>query len=180
MRRVLAAVTGVLLSEFLDRVLSQLNWADANLYLLHVVDARPLKEFGLAAGSLPVRAGRAAARLREMGALGAEAGQRMLAEAEALAAPRLPAGTVIHRAQRTGIPEQEIVAAAHEVGADLIVLGAAEDPAGPPPPPGPPGPPRGPGGPPRFPHRHLSPTVRYVVDHAPCDVLLLYAGPRKG
>ena len=172
MRRVLVAVSGLLLSEFLYRVLSQLDWADAALYLLHVVDTRPLGEFGLAAGSLPARAGRAAARLREMGALGAEAGQRMLGEAETTATPRLPAGAAIRRMQHTGVPEQEIIAAAYEIGADLIVLGAAEDPAEPPPP-------AGPHGPPRFPHRQLSPTVRYVVDHAPCDVLLLYAGPRK-
>ncbi|HLY24617.1 MAG TPA: hypothetical protein VKT83_19285 [bacterium] len=59
----------------------------------------------------------------------------------------------------------------------VIVLGAAEDPAGPPPPDrhGRPEPPHH-EGPPRFPRRHLSPTVRFVVDHAPCDVLLLYAG----
>jgi nucleotide-binding universal stress UspA family protein len=191
MKRVLAAVSGVLLSEFVDRVLSQLNWADAELYLLHIIDTRPLKEFRLAASALPARTERIEARLREMGMVGAEAGQRMLGEAETMAIPRLPAGTAIYRVQRTGIPEHEIIAAAYETGADLIVLGAAEDPAGPPPlgPPhrpgrhGPPGPPPhhpGPHGPPRFPHRHLSPTVRYVVDHAPCDVLLLYAAPRNG
>ncbi len=180
MRRVLVAVSGVFLSEFLDRVLSQLSWSDAELDLLHVVDTRPLKGFGLAAGALPARGGRAAARLAEMGALGAEAGQSMLEEAEAFAAPHLPAGTAIQRLQRTGVSEHEIVAAAYQIGADLIVLGAAEDPAGPPSRPGPHGPASQPSGPPKFPHRHLSPTVRYVVDHAPCDVLLLYAGPRNG
>ncbi len=100
-----------------------------------------------------------------MSALGAEAGQRMLADAEALAAPRLPSGTTIRRLQRTGIPEHEIIAASYEVQAGLVALGAAE--GGPPPPPK-----HGP--PPKFPRRHLSPTVRFVVDHAPCDVLLLY------
>ena len=42
MRRVLVAVSGLLLSEFLHRVLSQLDWADAALYLLHVVDTRSI------------------------------------------------------------------------------------------------------------------------------------------
>jgi nucleotide-binding universal stress UspA family protein len=177
MRRVLVAVSGLLFREFLNRVLGQLSWSDAELDLLHVVDARPLSEFGLAAGKLPGRAGQTSERLRQMGSLGAEAGQKMLAEADVIAGHRVPAGTPINRRQRTGVPEHEIVAAAYETGATLIVLGAAEDAAGPPPPArhGRPEPPHR-EGPPRFPRRHLSPTVRFVVDHAPCDVLLLYAG----
>jgi nucleotide-binding universal stress UspA family protein len=177
MRRVLVAVSGLLFREFLDRVLGQLSWSDAELDLLHVVDARPLREFGLAAGNLPGRAGQASERLHQMGSLGAEAGQKMLSEAEVIAGHRLPPGTPINRRQRTGVPEHEIVAAAYETAANLIVLGAAEDAAGPPPPDrhGRPEPPHR-EGPPRFPRRHLSPTVRFVVDHAPCDVLLLYAG----
>ncbi len=170
MRRILVALSGLMLAEFLDRALGQLHWQDAELHLLHVVDTRPLAEFGLAAGALPARTGRAAEQMRAMGALGGEAGRRMLEEAEALVAARRAAGGAIRRLQRTGVPEHEIVAAAYEVGADLIVLGAAEEPAGPAPP--------GPGPRARFPHRRLTPTVRFVVDHAPCDVLLLYAGPR--
>ena len=50
--------------------LSQLNWADAELYLLHVIDTRPLQEFGLAAGALPARKERTAERLREMRVVG--------------------------------------------------------------------------------------------------------------
>jgi nucleotide-binding universal stress UspA family protein len=182
MRRVLVAVSGLLFREFLDRAVGQLGWAGAELHLLHVVDQRPLGEFGLAAGHLPGRAGQASERLRHMGSLGAEAGQKMLAEAEVIAAHRLPPGTAIRRWQRAGVPEHEIIAAAYEVGAHLIVLGAAEDPAGPPPerhgPPPHPArhePPRR-EAPAKVPRRHLSPTVRFVVDHAPCDVLLLYAG----
>jgi nucleotide-binding universal stress UspA family protein len=204
-RRVLVAVSGVLLSEFLERTLGQLDWGGAELYLLHIVDTRPLREYGLAAGALPARTEQAATRVRRMGALGVEAGRRILEEAAALAASRLPAGAPVQRLQRTGVPDQEIIAAAYEIGANLIVLGAAEEPAPPPPPPphadagapgpvpatgqgpgsspAPPRPPRRavaaepprPSGPPRFPHRHLSPVVRFVIDHAPCDVLLLYA-----
>ena len=186
MRRVLVAVSGLLLTEFLERTMGQLDWTDAELVLLHVVDTRPLREFGLVARALPARSREAAARAREMGALGAEAGQRMLKEAEALAAPHLPPGTVIQRLQRTGVPDQEIIAAGYEVGANLIVLGAAEEPP-PPEPHGPhhpaPRPDEGPassphGSPAKYPRRHLSPVVRFVVDHAPCDVLLLYAGSR--
>ena len=169
MRRVLVAVSGLLLTEFLQRTLGQLDWADAELVLLHVVDTRPLREFGLVARALPARAREAAARAREMGALGAEAGQRMLKDAETLAVAHLPPGTAIRRVQRTGVPDQEIIAAAHEVAASLIVLGAAEEP--PPPEPQHPSPAS------KFPRRHLSSVVRFVVDHAPCDVLLLYAGP---
>lgn len=180
MRRVLVAVSGLLFREFLDRVLGQLMWTGAELHLLHVVDARPLREFGLAAGNLPGRAGQASERLRHMGSLGAEAGQKMLTEAHVIAAHRLPAGTPISRWQRTGVPEHEIVAAAYETGASLIVLGAAEDPAEPSSSPDryrlePHEAGRTHEGPPKFARRHLSPTVRFVVDHAPCDVLLLYA-----
>ena len=173
MNRVLIALSGLLPAQFLDRVLHRLSWESAELYLLHVVDTRPLDEYGLAASGLPGRGGKAAGRLRQMGALGAEAGQTMLAEAEAFTRSRVPAGTAIRRVQRTGIPEHEIIAAAHEIGAGLIALLAAEDPHGPPPPPLPP--PGRVGRPaPQFPRRHLSPPVRFVVDHAPCDVLLLY------
>jgi nucleotide-binding universal stress UspA family protein len=188
MRRVLVAVSGLLFREFLNRVLGQLAWTDVELTLLHVVDMRPLREFGLVAGALPGRSDQTSERLRQMGALGAEAGRQMLAEAEALAVSRLPTGTAIRRVQRTGMPEHEIIAAAHEIGANLIVLGAAEDPAERPSPPPEPHRPRPhdanreptphPDGPPKFPRRHLSPTVRFVVDHAPCDVLLLYARAR--
>jgi nucleotide-binding universal stress UspA family protein len=188
MRRVLVAVSGLLFREFLDRVLGQLEWTGAELHLLHVVDSRPLLEFGFAAGNLPGREGQASERLRQMGALGTEAGQKMLAEAEAIAVDRLPAGMNVRRWQRTGVPEHEIIAAAHETGATMIVLGAAEDHVGSPPPPEPlephsakrkPAPPHH-RRPPEFPRRHLTPTVRFAVDHAPCDVLLLYAGaPRQ-
>ncbi len=184
MRRVLVAVSGLLVSEFLGRLLNQLAWTGVELDLLHIVDTRPLREYGLAVGGLPGRAGQISERLRQMGALGAEAGRRMLEEAEAFVAPHLPTGATIRRLQRTGVPEHEIIAAAYEIEASLIVLGAAEDPAPPPPRNGPgPRPHEGkrppslpPDHPPKFPHRHLSPTVRFVVDHAPCDVLLLYAG----
>jgi len=71
-----------------------------------------LDEYGLAASGLPGRGDKAAGRLRQMGALGAEAGQTMLAEAEAFVRSRVPASTVIRRVQRTGIPEHEIIAAA--------------------------------------------------------------------
>jgi nucleotide-binding universal stress UspA family protein len=185
MRRVLVAVSGVLLSQFLDRVLRQLDWTEAELYLLHVVDTRPLREFRFAAGHLATRSDQAAERVRQMGALSAETGARMLEEAETQVRARLPHGPGVWRLQRTGIPEREIVAAAYEIEAGLIVLGAAEDPAGPPegPPPrgpSPPKPPAPPWGEPAFSRRNLSPTVRFVVDHAPCDVLLLYAGRRGG
>jgi len=180
MRRVLVVVGESLLPEDLDRVLGALSWADADLDLLHVVDTRPLREFDLAAGGLPGRSGQTSERRGRMGALGAEAGARILADAAAAAAPRLPAVVTVRPWQRTGIPEHEILAAAHEIGAGLIVLGATGDPAAPPPPP--PGrhrrnaEPRGPADPPRFPHRHLSPTARFVVDHAPCDVMVIYGG----
>ncbi|MFF9817203.1 universal stress protein [Streptomyces sp. NPDC014006] len=79
--------------------------------------------------------------------LAAESGERLLAAA----ADRL--GRRCTRTERTGRPEQEVVAAAR--GADLLILGRDGD--------------RGRPGP-----KTLSPPTRFVVDHAPCPVLLVW------
>lgn len=177
MRSVLVVVTGPLLQVLEDRVLRLIGWSGLELYLLHIIDTQPLAGFSLASGALPGRAEQAHARLREMRKATEAAGQRLLEEAEALARSILPEGLPVLRLQREGVPGNEIVAAARDVGADLVVLDAEPHYPGPlsgaaPRLPGPPA--RHPPGPPP---RRPSPTVHFVVDHAPCDVLLVYGRP---
>lgn len=175
MRRVLVVISGPVLAAFAERVLRVLTWSDAELYLLHVVDTQPLVGYGLAADALPGRGGLARPRLHAMKEAAAEAGRRMLEEGEAVARSLLPPEVSVHRLRRFGVPGPEIVAAAQEVGAHLVVLEAATMAPQPGPSPPPPSP-RGSGGPSAGGPRHLGPIARFVVDHAPCDVLLLYGG----
>jgi nucleotide-binding universal stress UspA family protein len=139
--------------------------------ILHVVDARPVEEWTEMAGRLPGRGpgrDRAAARLRGAVELG-EADVR--AAIEAWLADH---GRVAEVLQPTGHPEREIVRVALERNADLTVLGAGAHRPRPdklpkPPKPPPDHPPPHPFGPPRPP----GPVARFVIDHAPFDVLLL-------
>ncbi|HEU5431983.1 MAG TPA: universal stress protein [Thermomicrobiales bacterium] len=161
------------------RIASTLDGAAATLapafawVILHVVDTRPVEEWsemtGRLAGRGPAR-DRAAARIQ-----GATAREEDDARAtiDAWLAAHGRAAEVL---QTTGHPEREIVGVALERGVDLIVLGAGDGahrprPGKPPRPPKPPPdhPPPHPFGPPRPP----GPVARFVIDHAPIDVLLL-------
>ncbi len=59
--------------------------------------------------------------------------------------------------RRTGKVEREVVAAAEEAGADLLVAARDGDRS-------------------RLGPRSLGPATRFVVDHAPCPVLLIWPG----
>jgi nucleotide-binding universal stress UspA family protein len=123
---------------------------DADITLLHVT---PSEVSGIARGAYAGLLGRArpardpGPRLEQLAT--ASAGQ-LLADA----AGRL--GRPCTRIQRTGRIEREVVAAAE--GADLLVLARDGD------------------------HTHLgprslSPASRFIVDHAPCPVLLVWPEP---
>ncbi|HET8626367.1 MAG TPA: universal stress protein [Thermomicrobiales bacterium] len=151
--RLLAAIGGAAIEEFLARVAARVEVREGDEWVvLHVIDPRPLEEVtGLGRGLLG-RGRRAEEMMRRMRDLAAEnAGEELAVADRWLAARGIP-----HRVVgRTGRPEREIVAAAEDEGAELIVLGAGLG-LGP-----------GPGAHP------LSPIARFVVDHALCDVLLL-------
>jgi nucleotide-binding universal stress UspA family protein len=85
--------------------------------------------------------------------LAADSAARLLADA----ARRL--GRPCTTAERTGRPEREVVAAAE--GASLLICARDGDRA-------------------RLGPRSLGPATRFVVDHAPCPVLLVWPGPAPG
>lgn len=128
---------------------------DTEWVLLHVVDTRPLEEAGRALGGLLARGPRPGQAERQMQMSAALNQDEVRAEIEAWLREKGWAAEVIIV---SGRPEHEILRAADERGARMIVLRAGH--------PGP-GPHRGPG------PRPLGPVARFVLDHALCDVLLL-------
>ncbi|MGY0055741.1 universal stress protein [Streptomyces sp. LZ34] len=89
-------------------------------------------------------------RLEDLGA--ASAAQLLDAAAQRLGHP-------CTRQERTGRPEREVVAASE--GADLLILARDGDRS-------------------RLGPRSLGPASRFVVDHAPCPVLLVWPEPAPG
>ncbi len=126
---------------------------DAEIVLLHVTGPEvPGAAHGAYAGLL----GRARPE-RDPGTalehLAAAVGERLLADA----AERL--GRPCTRQERSGRVEREVVATAE--GADLLVLARDGDRT-------------------RLGPRSLGPASRFVVDHAPCPVLLVWPEPAPG
>jgi nucleotide-binding universal stress UspA family protein len=123
--------------------------ADAEIVLLHVTgEEAPAAARGAYAGLMGRRRPE-----RDPGPRVAELGAASARELLEAAAGRL--GRPCATAQRQGRAEREVIAAAE--GADLLIL--ARDGDG------------GRGGP-----RSLGPASRFVVDHAPCRVLLVWPG----
>lgn len=141
--------------DLVRRVLALTAGARPELVLLHVVDMGPRRDLDQLAGPLRFGPrGRDARRGAAIDAAEEAAGQASLDEAlaEALAAG-VPAEARLER----GKPEQVIVAAAREVQAALVALRARDNVEG---------------------HPFVGPgsvghVARFVLDHAPCDVLLL-------
>lgn len=79
------------------------------------------------------------------------------AEQQLLDAAEARVGRPARRVQRAGRVEREVVAAAEEVRADLLVVARDGDRS-------------------RLGPKSLGPATRFVVDHAPCPVLLVWPG----
>ncbi|MEW1912090.1 universal stress protein [Kitasatospora sp. NPDC085895] len=133
----------------------------AEVVLLHVSD-RDVP--GAAHGAFAGLMGRRHPRGDHADGWGSDPGSRLEELADAAghglldaAAERL--GRPCHRVERAGRTEREVVAAAE--GADLLVLARDGD--------------RTHLGP-----RSLGPAARFVVDHAPCPVLLVWPGAAPG
>lgn len=142
-------------AELVRHMLPSAAALGAGLLLVHVIDLGPRRELEHLPGPLLRRGPHGGpARTRAMDTAETSAGERTLAEALAVAqAGRAAAQTRLER----GKPEQVIVALARETGAGLIVIGARQSPEH--------HPPLGPGS--------VGHTARFVLDHAPCDVLLV-------
>jgi nucleotide-binding universal stress UspA family protein len=146
--RILCAI-GIRRGAELVKRLSQLISPTDELALVHVVDTGPRHPVNHLEGHLrPHHMQR-----EELDAAEQEAGEAMLKEASEEAGRRgLRATTRLER----GRPEQVIVALAYEIGSDLVALHARETPQSHPR-----------QGPPSVGH-----TARFIVDHAPSDILL--------
>ncbi|MGI8589346.1 MAG: universal stress protein [Chloroflexia bacterium] len=151
----LLCLSGLDTDEFLEHALARLPAPAWRFVLLYVIDIRPTEELGylrqtLFRGRVPPE------RAAQMESVEDQTAQEVIAEARADLLRLRPEADVQTRLAR-GRPEHEIIRAAAELGSDLLVVGARYK-AGP----------RPPSGPPSVGH-----VARFVLDHAPCDVLLL-------
>ena len=147
MTTVLICARGYGVAELLDGVAWTVA-ADAALVVLHVVDDRPASEIEHVFAHLPGRGPgrqRASERIRR-----ADGDARAAIEAE-VTGWSARHGRVVALIPSTGRPEREIVRVAGERAADVVALG---------------------GGGAIGPRRH-GPVVQYVIDHAPCAVLIV-------
>lgn len=151
--RILCAIAGRRGVELIDQLVGYLGTQN-QILLLAVIDVGPRHEMGRVGGPLRHAPLGGPEREHELNA-SEESGARAALD-EALQAAR-KAGLLVEAWLRRGRPEQVIVEVAAEAEVALIVIQAREAPQAHPR-----------QGPPSVGH-----TARFVVDHAPCPVLLL-------
>lgn len=159
-RRILAALAGAEEPTLLELVAQLLGLADgsgAEVLLLHVIDAGPraLLEHERGIHRAPWPAPPAGRLERKMEAADEEGAASLLALWTERCVAALPEAAVATHVRR-GRPEQEVVEAARELGADIVVVQARTRPG-----PVEPGP------------RSVGHVARFVLDHAPVPVLLV-------
>lgn len=154
----LVCLSGYRVSDFLERVAWRVGLV-RQLVLLHVIDTRPEERIGLA-GKRHHRSDKLISEVEErMMNVGTEGAAQILREAADKCLllgwnePQLTTLTFM------GHPEREIVRAAsdRELAVGLVCIGASHSGGAKPKP--------GPGS--------VGHVARYVLDHSPCDVLLL-------
>ena len=151
--RVLCAIGNRGGPEIVQRVAERLS-TEIELLLLHVVDSGPRHDLkhlikGLRHGATPEHV-----RRGELAAAEDSTGKASLTEAEEAARA---AGFGVRASLVRGRPEELILKVANDEAVSLICISAREGAEG---------------------HPHIGPasvghTARFVLDHAPCDVLLL-------
>ncbi len=151
----LLCLSGLDSDAFLDHALRRLPDPGWRFVLLYVVDTRPVDELGYRRQAL-FRGRLSPERLAQLDTVADSSAADVLAEAQAYVLGQRPAATV-ETLVRRGRPEREIIAVANTLARPLVVLGAR------------------PGGRSAVP---IGPTsighvARFVLDHAPGDVLLL-------
>ncbi len=151
----LLCLSGLDTEEFLDHALRRLVSPLWRFALLYVIDTRPVEELGYHRMAL-FRGRLAPERLAEITGVEDQTAQEVIAEARADLLARRP-GVEVQTQLARGRPEHEIIRVAGEIASDLIVAGARFK-----------GGSRPAVGPPSVGH-----VARFVLDHAPCDVLLL-------
>lgn len=149
------------LAQWTFQSLKMLEW---QLVLLHVIDSGPGQELERLRQRFIGMGERGARLLAEMMQAEQEQGNELLATAQAMLTKQWPGSAPgsdhIEGVTLRGKPEHEIVRTAGAMSIDLILLCArrALQPGQPAPPPGP---------------KSVGHTARFVLDHAPCPVLLL-------
>ncbi len=151
--RVLLCIDGYGTAELIQRARALLDLRQSELLLLHVADTGPRSALELARGAIIGAPPLPPDRARELTAAERARATAVIAEAEAqLGASGLRGEALLV----SGVPERQIVALAGQRQADLVVLFAHRFGRA-----APPGP------------RSVGHTARFVLDHAPCPVLLL-------
>ncbi len=152
---VLLCLSGLDSDAFLDHALRRLPGPGRHFVLLYVVDTRPVDELGYRRQAL-FRGRLSPERLAQLDTVADSAAGDVLDEARTYLVRHCPAALVETRVAR-GRPEREIVQVATQLPCHLVVIGTR------------------PGG--RIPVPHgpasIGHVARFVLDHAPCDVLLL-------
>lgn len=151
--RVLCAVGQRGGPELINRVAEMVR-SGSDLLLLHVVDTGPRHDLRHLIGGLRHGPAAGPGRERELSAAEESVGKTSLAETQEAAEA---AGFITRTSLVWGRPEEVILKVAADEEAVLICISAREGAEG---------------------HPHIGPasvghTARFVLDHAPCDVLLL-------
>lgn len=160
--RLLLCLDGTNTEPLLALAMSSLRLDGAAVRLLHVLDARTAEEAGWLRERYVGRGGMGSNWRMQLDRASLSGGEALLqAAADRLTALRAVSGASsavvpVERVLVAGRPEQEIVAAAREWPADLLALCTRRQDNAPPPP---------------GPHS-LGHVARFVIDHAPCPVLL--------
>ena len=153
---IMICVGGLAIEEFMKTALSLVQWreSEGKILLVYVVDSRPAEEMREARARFFGRVGHGDER---MAAADERTAQDVLAEAVTIGVQLGIPPARLGQLTLHGRPEQEIIRAANEQGVKLIVVGARY---------------RGAGRPLIGPES-IGHVARFVLDHAPCDVLLL-------
>jgi nucleotide-binding universal stress UspA family protein len=149
-------LSGLDSDEFIAHALQRVQPAAGRLVLLYVIDTRPQEEIGYLRQAL-FRGRLSPEHIAQMTGAEDETAREVVEEArQRIIAAGWPAAAVVAEVRR-GRPEQQIIERARAGDVSLIVIGN-----------------RYKGGP----HPAIGPAsvghvARFVLDHAPCDVLLL-------
>ncbi len=162
--RAMLCLDGTNTERLVQLALRFLSLQDLHISLLHVIDTGPSHELERMRQRFIGMGEHGARLLAEMTHAEQEQGQEILATAQTTLTKLWPTGVPgpnhIESTLLRGKPEQEIVRIAASLSIDLIIVCARRmlQPGEPPHPPGP---------------RSVGHVARFVLDHAPCPVLLL-------
>lgn len=155
--RVLCCLDGTNIEQISNAVVTLVPGDSLTLSFMYVIDTRPHQEMERRTGPLLRRARPDEPRIEKMRQADEGAAQEFLEEARGV---HPDAGTIYRRGQ----PERVIVNYAAEWIADLVVICPRSSQSG--------GPASGP--------KSVGHVARFVIDHAPCPVLLVRVMTKEG